>query len=173
MNPIKKQKIAQLKAIVKEFSDVMKHNSIAGNYNERLCAKLQKEAISQKPDDKSGFYAYALTFEQYKIYEALKKQHNSEFKEHKEWVQLAPWIESVSFWTIKDKKGVFIYTGMDADKHILTLFHILYNRLRNKTRGHTHDDAKYITTHEKSWKAMLEGMDVQPELLEAGHVSQA
>jgi hypothetical protein len=53
----------------------------------------------------------------------------------------------------------------------LTLLHILYNKIKNKKRGHTQDDTAFIQKHEAFYKAICERTQMQQFILEANKES--
>lgn len=49
----------------------------------------------------------------------------------------------------------------------LTLLHIIYNKIKNKKRGHTKDDTAFIQKHEAFYKAICERTQMQQFILES------
>lgn len=178
LDSIKTNKIKELKTILIEFGKIQKNNKISYKYNlsivDKLKYKCRKLADISQYDAESGYYSSS----KINIYKGLYNEgyQKLEFKDFFNWNSHTPWIKETTFWTStiidKNNKEVKIYDNNNGniDSIIKTLFHILYNKIKNKKRGHTHDDKKYIEIHKEHWKFMLEGMEVQQDLLESHYV---
>ena len=179
----KTNKIKELKSILIEFGKIQKNNKIAGRFNQSLYDKLRYNCAKAANVELSLIIIGDREFRQYesaamKIYKGLYNEgyQKLDLKNYLKWINLSPWIKETTFWTStiidKNNKEVKIYDNNNGniDSIIKTLFHILYNKIKNKKRGHTHDDQKYIEIHKEHWKFMLEGMEVQQDLLESHYV---
>lgn len=183
LKQIKWNKIKQIKAILIEFAAIQQNNKIAVRHNvssidklKNVCAKEVDMPRQDVPYDPS--VAYVCDSAKMKVFKGLfnTKYQKLELKESKPIAHLVPWLTKMEYWFSYyiDKTGKECRIGNVAntctDDIINTLYFILYNKLKNKKRGHTHDDKKYIESHKEHWKLMLERMEVQQELLEFHHV---
>ena len=182
LKQIKYNKIKQIKAILIEFASIQRNNKIAARYNASVIDKLKYTCAKEAnipihlADYNTIEYKYDTPTQ--KIYKGLFHfgYEKLELKDGIDWVHLAAWLDKVTFWYSlyidSDKKEVKIFNkGNECAENIInTLYFILYNKLKNKKRGHTHDDQKYIEEHKEHWKLMLEGMGLCQEILELHYV---
>jgi hypothetical protein len=183
LKQIKWNKIKQIKSILIEFASIQLKNKIEVRHNQSsidklkyTCAKEVDIPMQDVPFDPTVAYAYDSA--KIKVFKGLfnTKHQKLELKEYKSTAPLIPWLTKIDYWYSYyiDKTGKECRIGNVAndctDDIINTLYFILYNKLKNKKRGHTHDDQKYIENHKEHWNLMLERMEVQQELLEFHHV---
>jgi hypothetical protein len=171
LKEVKYNKINQIKAILKDFSSILKHNKYAKRKNDSLLDKNKIKCFIESDLKSHPFSSFHI-----KVYDDFLKTSNSTtpFIEYKQYNEITPWIKRDMGWCAKciDKNGNEIRIDHNNDIYsvTITLLHIIYNKLKNKKRGHTHDDGKYIEEHKEYWKLMLERMEVSQELLETYHV---
>lgn len=187
INQIKYNKIKEIKAILIEFASIQRNNKIAYRHNVSVIDKLKytcaKEAdipIKNVPYDPSVSYPGDDKYDSTKM-KIFKGLYNSgyqklELKESHGIMHLVPWLTKIEYWFSYyiDKTGkecrISNVVNKSTDDILNTLYLILYNKLKNKKRGHTHDDQKYIEEHKEHWKLMLERMGLSKEILEFHHV---
>lgn len=167
-------KIKELKTIIKDYGLANKHNKYAFRKNTSLLDKLKKVCGNE-----SGYYREPFSMTKHNLFHKMVDEGSKTLPliEYKETKTFTPFVVEIKYYAVKcvDIRGkeVTIYEQEvdDMDSIFITLYHILYNKLKNKKRGHTHDDNEYIQRYEAYWLFMLERMDLSKELLEAYHVS--
>jgi hypothetical protein len=134
--------IISLKAHFKEQFLVKKENIKIFYFNHKFYVQAEKEAaleVKEKHANKPEYERYVI---EYRLKEAKINA-------------AAPLMKQ--------------YSVIPTDDNLtLTLKHILYNRLRNKTRGHTHDDQQFIDKNKGRMQFICKGMEVQQDILELG-----
>lgn len=140
-----KEIINTLKQHFKEtYIQVQEHKKIS-QYNHKFFVQAEKDAWKEIKEK----YPNKHEWEQYYYFSSLRERKI---------LDLRPQMKTYP---------IFVFDN----NIILTLKHIIYNRLRNKKRGHTHDDQKFIETHIGTAKLICERMGLQQNILEKSYVN--
>lgn len=145
-----KQAIQTLKTIFKVIPSAIKKNNAIWKFNKSIDFKYKQ--LNKQVDEK-----------EYKPYpqDWISSIPFIDVSEHK--CQCGNKIEIIKSYGIEYNRQW--YSAWDR-KIFLTLLHIVYNRLRNKKRGHTKDDTAYIEKHKDYYKAICERSEMHQFLFE-------
>lgn len=166
---IRYNKIKELKSLIKDYGLAIKHNKYAGRTNASLLDKCKAKSFVE-----SGYYQ---DYTKIKLYEQMIAdwENTNPYKDIHDTRIYVQFVKEFTYWSVKcvDKNGKEL-TIMEPEMEnidgiFITLYHIAYNKLKNKKRGHTHDDNEYIQRYQAYWNFITERMALPEGILEAYH----
>lgn len=170
-----KQFIITLKNIFKRLQPIIKECKLISKYNDVIISKYQKLAKDQANEKFSPTnHAYINECEYITIFNKyLNNEYTKERKPyHNSWLSLIPFLNEIKndyngniYYELKHNNKTLIINNHN-NKIFLTLLHILYNKIKNKTRGHTQDDNVYIEKHKSLYQAICERSEMQQFILD-------
>lgn len=168
-----KQAINKIQYIINSLKISQKKEKLREKDNQRKFSSLYTEAFNkivikfpQLYLEKNWKFYDTVNYEFYTLTNNYKSWNNDQDKTIE---TIFPFIiKHSTFYSIKiNDKNINFFNVPEFRKQILTLLHILYNRLKNKKRGHTKDDNSYIEKNKEFYKTICERMEMQQFLLDA------
>jgi hypothetical protein len=167
-----KQAIITLKTIFKTLPILIKENKNISKYNETIISKynnLARKQADEKYDNHNNKYKNCCEFDNL-FFKYLNNEAPKEYKPYAtSWLSLVPFLDhekstyGSGYYYVKTAKNKY---GIWDNNIFLTLLHILYNRIKKKTRGHTKDDNQYIEKHKDLYEAICQRSEMQQFLLD-------